>query len=488
MDHLSFTLNGQSHDVRDVSPNVTLLSYLRDTLGLTGTKEGCAEGDCGACTVVMLVADAQAGPTYQAVNACLLLLPMVHGRVLFTVEGLKTGETPHPAQASLVKHLGSQCGYCTPGVVMSMFEATYRTDLGQDWQVDDQMCGNLCRCTGYRPIREASQEVAGTCPKDRFQAELAEVEPVDRALDYEANQERFVMPTSFEALWKARAASPTAVLVNGGTDLGLRITKSFEKLPELISLEAIEGLTRLEVDDAGTLVIGGGVRLSALETFAEAVAPPLTRMLRYFGARQIKHRATMAGNLCTASPIGDMAPVLLALGAQALLRGPKGSRTVGLDEFFTGYRQTVLAEDEILEAVLVPPAPVGDVRSVAYKVSKRQELDISTVACGLWVHLDDAGTVLNARFGFGGMAATPVRAMSAENAVIGKVWSAELAAEAGAALSEDFKPLDDHRASAWYRSTVAKNLMVGFYDETALGGSPSLPYRPVGTVVPSEVR
>jgi xanthine dehydrogenase small subunit len=488
MDHLSFTLNGQSHDVRGVSPNVTLLAYLRETLGLTGTKEGCAEGDCGACTVVMLVADAPGGPAYHAVNACLLLLPMVHGRTLFTVEGLKTGETPHPAQSSLVKHLGSQCGYCTPGVVMSMFEATYRADLDQDWQLDDQMCGNLCRCTGYRPIRTATQEVAGTCPKDRFQAALTSAETTDRALEYEANEQRFAMPTSFDALWQARAATPDAVLVNGGTDLGLRITKAFETLPELISLEAIDALTRLEVDAAGTLVIGGGVRLSALESYAEDAAPMLTRMLRYFGARQIKHRATVAGNLCTASPIGDLAPAFLALGAQVSLRGPKGARTLPLSEFFTGYRQTMLADDEILEAVLVPPAPAGDVRSVAYKVSKRQELDISTVACGLWVHLDNAGTVLSARFGFGGMAAIPARAKNAEDLVIGKLWSAELAAKAGAALSEDFKPMDDHRGSAWYRSTVAKNLIVGFYEETAVGGSPAMPYRPVGTVVPPEVR
>lgn len=492
MEHLRFTLNGQPHDVRDVSPNVTLLAYLRDHLGLKGTKEGCAEGDCGACTVAILDTDAPEGPSYRAVNACLVLLPMVHGRTLRTVEGLEQGGEMHPVQESLVEHLGSQCGYCTPGVVMSMFEACYRADLAPDretdWKLDDQMCGNLCRCTGYRPIREATQQIAGRCPKDRFSAEVAEAQAEPRELTYVAGAERFFMPETFEALWTAQAAAPAAELVNGGTDLSLRITKSFETVPELISLEAMAALRRLELKDSGEIFVGSGVRLSDLEAFTETCSPVVARMLRYFGARQIKNRATVGGNLCTASPIGDLAPALLALGAKAVLRGPEGQRSLPLNEFFVGYRKTAMRADEILEGVVLPATPEGDVRAVAYKVSKRQELDISTVACGLYVHLDAQGVVQAARFGFGGMAATPSRAPLAEAAAVGQPWSAATAELAAQALLEDFSPIDDHRGSAWYRRTVAQNLVRGFFEETQGGGSPSLPHRPSGTVVLNEAR
>jgi len=485
---IRFTLNGRLLEVSGVSPNTTLLRYLRDTLGLMGTKEGCAEGDCGACTVAVLEPDLPGGPAYRAVNACLLLLPMVHGRQVLTVEGIAGADGPHPAQASLVAHLGSQCGYCTPGVVMSMFEATYRDDLDEDWKLDDQMCGNLCRCTGYRPIRDATREIAGTRPADRFAAALGEAEVEPRALEYGADGERWFMPDSFEALWAARAAAPEAELVHGGTDLSLRITKAFETLPALISLEALAPLARLEAEPDGGLFFGAGARLSALEAFCKDRAPSVERMLRFFGARQIKNRATVGGNLCTASPIGDLAPALLALGAEAHLRGPGGARVVPLDSFFEGYRKTALAPDEILEGVRIPPAPAGDVRVVSYKVSKRQELDISTVSAGLWVHLDAAGVVLAARFAFGGMAATPARAARAEARVIGQTWSEASANAAAAALQEDFQPIDDHRGSAWYRRTVAKNLLLGFFLETSAEPQPRLPYRPTGTVVPPEVR
>lgn len=488
MDNLRFTLNGQPHEVAGVAPNTTLLAYLRDHLGLKGTKEGCAEGDCGACTVAILDPDTAAGPAYRAINACLVLLPMVHGRSVVTVEGLAEGEALHPVQTSLVEHLGSQCGYCTPGVVMSMFEACYRDDVEAAWKVDDQMCGNLCRCTGYRPIREATQQVAGLRPHDRFTAALGQASASSRDLTYAAGSQRFFMPSTFDDLWAARRSAPKALLINGGTDLSLRITKAFEVLPELISLEALMDLRRLEVQADGALLVGSGVRLSDLEAFCADRAPVVARMLRFFGARQIKNRATLGGNLCTASPIGDLAPALLALGAQAILRGPNGQRSLPLHDFFLSYRKTAMLEDEILEGVVLPPAPKGDVRAVAYKVSKRQELDISTVSCGLYVQLDGAGVVTTARFAFGGMAATPARAKAAEAAVLGQVWSEASAQAAGLALEQDFSPLDDHRGSAWYRSTVAKNLLVGFFEETKGGGSPALPYRPTGTVVIGEAR
>lgn len=487
MQTIRFELNGQAHEVSGVSPNTTLLNYLRDHVGLTGTKEGCAEGDCGACTVAVLEPSGTGGPSYRAVNSCLVLLPMMHGRSLYSVEGIGTAAAPHLVQERLVEHLGSQCGYCTPGVVMSMFEACYRDDLDEDWKLDDQMCGNLCRCTGYRPIREATREVAGRRPTDEFTAALESASPKARALSYEAAGETFAMPESFDALWAARRAAPDALLVNGGTDLSLRITKAFEKLPALISLEALEDLQRMEVDSDGALFVGAGVRLSDLEDFTRTQAPVIERMLRFFGARQIKNRATLGGNLCTASPIGDLPPALLALDAEACVRGPNGTRTISLEDFFVSYRQTALAPDEILEGVRIPEQPSGDVRAVAYKVSKRQELDISTVSCGLRVVLDDQNVVQSARFAFGGMAATPARARSAEATVLGQPWTEATLESARAALDQDFTPIDDHRGSAWYRGTVARNLLLGFFREVTSSGHPRLPYRPSGTVVVEEV-
>jgi xanthine dehydrogenase small subunit len=487
MNRIRFTLNGQPREVTDVSPNLTLLNWLRNHAGLTGTKEGCAEGDCGACTVVVAEPEAPGGPAYRAVNACLVLLPMVHGRALYTVEGLADGDRPHPAQAALVENLGSQCGYCTPGVVMSMFEACYRADLDEPWKLDDQLCGNLCRCTGYRPIRDAARAVAGTRPADRFAAALAAATPQSRALTYAAAGGRFFLPETWEALWAAQAAAPGALLVNGGTDLCLRITKAFETLPDLIGLEALAPLRALEAHPDGRVFIGAGVRLSDLEAFAREHSPAVERMLRFFGARQIKNRGTVGGNLCNASPIGDLAPIFLALGAVAHLRSAGGSREVPLDAFFTAYRQTALAPGEVLEGVTLPAPPAGDVRVVAYKVSKRQELDISAVSAGLWVRLE-GGVVAEARFAFGGMAATPARAPRAEMLALGKPWSEATARAAATALDLDFAPLSDHRGSAWYRGAVAKNLLVGFYFETEGGpGAPRLGYRPTGTVQLQEV-
>ena len=482
---LEFSVNGERVAVRDLAPTTTLLQFLRSHLGLTGTKEGCAEGDCGACTVAFLEPDAPGGAAFRAVNGCLVLLPSCQGRSIYTVEGLREGKAPHPVQEALVQALGSQCGYCTPGVVMSMFEACYRPDLDEAWKLDDQLCGNLCRCTGYRPIREATQQIAGLRPKDRFTAALAAAEPGSRAVDYSTAAQRFVAPATFEALWPL-LAHPEARLVAGATDLGLEVTKRFVEHPLLVSLEAIPELARLDVEQ-GALRIGAMVRLADLEAAAREVSPPVQRMLRFFGARQIKNRGTVGGNLCTASAIGDLAPVFLALGAQVVLRSSGGQRRFQLEEFFVAYRKTALVPGEILEAVELPALPAGDVRAAAYKVSKRQELDISAVAAGLFVRLDAAGAVEEARFGFGGMAATPARARRAEAAALGAPWCEETAERAAVALAEDFRPIDDHRGSAWYRRTVAANLIRGFYLETQRAKLPRLPYRPTGTVSPEEV-
>jgi xanthine dehydrogenase small subunit len=473
-------LNDQWVELEGTAPTTTLLRYLRDAAHLTGTKEGCAEGDCGACTVAVIERDGAGQPVYRGVNACLVLLPMVQGKQVYTVEALKDPSgAPHPVQETLARAMGSQCGYCTPGVVMAMFEACYRTDLDAPWKHDAALCGNLCRCTGYRPIREATHAVAGLRPTDRFTRALHEAPPADMHLAYATKTQAFFTPTSLDELWEVMAAHPAARFVMGGTDLSLEITKRFAEPEQLISLEGLplRGIT--EVD--GGWRVGATTCLTELEDFAESKLVPVARMLRYFGARQIKNRATVGGNLCTASPIGDLAPVLLALGATAVLASKAGERKVPLDQFFLSYRKTALSPGEILAAVEVP-RPGADARVAAYKVSKRRELDISAVSAGFLVRTDAAGLVTEARLAYGGMAAVPARARKAEAALVGQPWTQEAVRAASLLIAQDLSPLSDHRGSATYRSLVARNLLRGFFDETRAEPQPKLPHPHTATV------
>jgi xanthine dehydrogenase small subunit len=430
--------------------------------------------------VAVLEADRRGGQRYRAVNSCLLLLPMLQGKHVYTVEGIKDDAGYHPAQQVLAEKIGSQCGYCTPGIVMSLFEGCYRDDLDEPWKVDAQMCGNLCRCTGYRPIRDAAKALAGTCPKDRF-ADLARTEPPEAmSLAYEARAQRFFTPDSLEALWPWLAAHPAARPVVGGTDLSLEITKRYAEPPELFSLEGIASLRTL-AEQGGVLAIGACVTVSDLEDFTRERLPALERMVRYFGARQIKNRATVGGNLCNASPIGDLAPVFLALEATAIAVSAKGERRIPFDDFFVSYRKTALLPGEVLARVEVP-LPHPDVRVGAYKVSKRRELDISAVAGCFAVTVDVHGQVVGARLAFGGMAATPARALEAEQALLGTHWNEENVEHAAHALADDFQPLSDHRGSSAYRMKVAQNLLRGFYAETLEVRTSRLPHPHTATV------
>ncbi len=486
-------LNDEALEIEGLAPTTTLLEYLRLHRRQLGTKEGCAEGDCGACTVVVVDPRAPGGPRYRAINSCLMLLPLLHGMRVYTVEALRErGGAYHPVQEQLVSALGSQCGYCTPGVVMAMFEACYRRDLDAPWKLDDQLCGNLCRCTGYRPIREATAAVAGMCPDDRFARVLADTDASapPAGLRYERGEQRFFSPTSFEELFEVMRAQPGHRFIGGATDLGLDVTKKRARFPVLISLANIPALRELAVpargDPGGVWRIGASVRLADLEDATEGRLPPLSRMLRFFGARQIKNSATVGGNLCNASPIGDLAPALLALGATAIARGEAGERAIPMDEFFVGYRTTALQPGELLARVELPALPAG-ARAVSYKVSKRRELDISAVAMAAVIETATrAGveTVTSARVGFGGMAATPSRAPAVEAALVGSPWSEASCEAAAARVAEDFTPLSDHRGSGWYRSTVAANLVRGLFLDTAVEPVPDLPDRPSGTILP----
>ena len=462
-DAIRFTVDGRAVEVTDAQPTTTLLQWLRAS-GRTGTKEGCAEGDCGACTVALKDIDAKGLPAWHAVNSCLLLLPMLHGREVLTAEGI-AGESLHPVQAAMVEHNGSQCGYCTPGFVMSMFEAYHRPDADAPTEVADQLCGNLCRCTGYRPIRDAMTACAKRRDADtRFRLPQAPAAPIP-PLRYEGASSRFDRPTTLDALLALRAAFPHAALVAGATEIAVEVNKKARRFPHLISTEAIPALREVR-REGDALSVGGAATLTALEDALGDELPALTKMLRVFASRQIRHRATLAGNLVTASPIGDLAPVLLSLDATITLGSVRGARTLPLSDFFVGYRRTAMARDEVVISVSIPLRPRDPAltrRVESYKVSKRRELDISIVAACFRVDLDADGVVRAAAIGLGGVAATPLRATRTEAALIGRPWTRETASRAAATLREEVRPIDDVRASARYRRALCGSLLEKFF-------------------------
>jgi len=467
----TFELNGKQEFVKDYSTNITLLQYLRRR-GLIGSKEGCAEGDCGACTVVLIDTDASGHNQYRAINSCLVPLPLIAGRKIVSVEGVATSAELHPVQQAMVNRHGSQCGYCTPGFIMSLFEAYHRKDLNEAWQLDDQLCGNLCRCTGYRPIREAACECLAQRDLPDSEIESA-VSPTGAtrldSIGYRTALETFFRPVTLAELWQLLTVNPDAQLVAGATELGLKITKLFQSFPTLISLEGIAELTVLEPNDTHWRV-GAAVTLTRVwETLGQEF-PVLASMLRWFGSRQIRNRATLGGNLATASPIGDSAPVLLALDAALVLESVNGARVVPLNEFFVGYRKTQLQPGEIIREILIPRersvAPPDQEFTRFYKASRRREMDISTVAGCFRIQLDVSGKVRLARVVYGGVAPTPVRAADVEAALVGKSWNRGTVAAIAEALAKRFAPISDVRGSAEYRAALIVELFEKFFEDT----------------------
>ena len=483
----ALTVNGSAVRIDGLPATTTLLDWLRST-GRTGPKCGCAEGDCGACSVALVDRDADGRPTYRTINSCLALLPMLAGREIVTVEGLAPADAPegglHPVQECMVDHYGSQCGYCTPGFVVSLFEGYYREDCRTPDRINDQLCGNLCRCTGYRAIRDAAlaayapgkggarppdalvtrPEVGP--PPDPFAARLKQPVTAPPPLEYGAGGERFLRPASLAELLALKRRFPEGVLVAGATEIGVELNKKFRKFPLLISTEAVPELTRLTATDTAWR-IGAAATLTAIEEKVAPEYPPLTRMLRLFASRQIRHRATLGGNLATASPIGDSAPVLLALDASLVLMAEGGERTVPLAEFFVGYRKTALRAGEIIREIVLPRfvPPAGLTRMADFvKVSHRQELDISIVAAAFRIDADASGVVRAARLAYGGVAERPRRALAAEAALVGRTLAAARAAVAEA-LRGEFTPIDDVRSSAAYR----RGLVVALWERFVSG-------------------
>jgi xanthine dehydrogenase small subunit len=463
-DRISFLLNGEPRTVSGLAPTTTVLDYLRGIERACGTKEGCAEGDCGACTVV-LGEPTTDGLRYRAINGCIAFLPQLDGKLLLTVEGLADGSALHPVQDAMVECDGSQCGFCTPGFVMALFAFQQGGEAASDDAIHEALAGNLCRCTGYRPIVEAARRIAAQ-PDRGFAARapalhdaLAALPPVeDVAIEQRAGQRtgRFFAPTSLGRLLALRAAHPEAHLLAGGTDLALLVTKQYRALDAVIAVTCVPELARIVLDDT-SLTIGAAATYSDALPLIERFFPSLGALIRRLGSRQIRNAGTIGGNIANASPIGDMPPALIVLGATVALRSATGGRELALEDFFVGYRKTALAQDEIVESVRVP-LPQSDTLFRTYKIAKRWDQDISAV-CGAYALEIVDGRVAAARIAYGGMAATPRRATHAEHALTGRAWSEPAVERAIAALADDFAPLDDWRASADYRRKVAGNLL-----------------------------
>jgi xanthine dehydrogenase small subunit len=482
-DDIRFLLNGERVDAAGVSPQTTLLEFLRDERRLTGTKEGCAEGDCGACTVVLAERDVR-GVAWKPVNACIRLLPSVDGKAVFTVESLAAADgRPHPVQRALVDCHASQCGFCTPGFAMSLFGLYKSAREPSRRAIEDALSGNLCRCTGYRPIVDAAQHMYRLPPADGWRGPgvaadgsrmltqedehiagaLAMLER-DRALEYEHDGQRWSAPRTADEVAAACAKRPKARIVAGMTDVALLVTKQHRTLDDVIYVGDVRDLAEID-ESADAFAIGAAVSLTGAAAALNREWPELEEAWQRFASVPIRNSATLIGNIANGSPIGDSMPALLALDARVVLRGEGGEREIALDAFYPGFRKTARDPGEFIAAVRIPRRPPALVLR-AYKIGKRFDQDISAVFVCFALTLD-GGVVRRARIGCGGVAAVPARARGTEAALEGAAWNAVTAERAAATLASEFTPIDDLRASAAYRREVLGNLLLRLFRETS---------------------
>ncbi|CAH1745400.1 Xanthine dehydrogenase, iron-sulfur cluster and FAD-binding subunit A [Thauera humireducens] len=472
-------LNDEAVEVADCAPSRSLLAWLRESRGLPGTKEGCAEGDCGACTVVVGELDPSApdGVRLAALNACIQFLPALDGKAVFTVEGIRAANGGlHPAQQAMIDCHGSQCGFCTPGFVMSLWahytNASAEASRPPTEAARSALSGNLCRCTGYRPILDAAQRMfelpAAAFDRAALRDRLRSLD-TGAPLDLHHPAGRFRAPRTLDALLAARAESPDATLLAGCTDIGLWVTKQLRDLADVIHLGAVDELKRIDVHD-GRLRIGAGASLTAAWSALVAHWPQLAEIAERFASPPIRNAGTLGGNVANGSPIGDSMPALIALGASVELASVRGRRRLPLEALYMGYRQTAMMPDELLATIEVPLPDAGQVFR-SYKLAKRFDSDISAVCAAFALRFAPAASsavqrIDDARIAFGGMAATPRRAAIAEAALAGQPWCEATVRAAMAALDADYAPLTDLRASADYRRRVARNLLWRFWLET----------------------
>ncbi|MDE0049364.1 MAG: xanthine dehydrogenase small subunit [Rhodospirillales bacterium] len=478
-----FLHQGEVVSLSDVAPDETLLDYLRLRRHACGTKEGCAEGDCGACTVALGTVS-HGRLEYAPVNACICLLGMIDGKELVAVDDLTGPDGAlHPVQDAMLRHHGSQCGFCTPGIVMSLFTLYHDGGRPDRQAVNDTLAGNLCRCTGYRPIVDAALEACAGAPRDTFAARGAAT--VERLASLDDGEDLFIgdeaagflaAPATVESLARLYARHPEATLVAGATDVGLWITKQLRTLPKIILLGRVAGLAGLRETERG-FHIGAGVTYAEAEGAMAAIDPDLVELFRRIGGRQIRAVGTIGGNIANGSPIGDTMPALIALGTTLHLRRGGATRSLPLEDFFIDYGRQDRAPGEFVTGIDVPRLGAGEVFR-CYKISKRFDQDISALL-GAFRFTVERGRIARARVAFGGMAATPKRAAATEAALQGlplgdlQSWDG-----ACAALASDFQPIDDMRASARYRLETAQALLRKALHEA--GGETSAATRIVG--------
>jgi xanthine dehydrogenase small subunit len=465
---IEFVLNGRTEKVDQIDPNLSILEWLRTKMRLTGTKEGCASGDCGACTVITGTPGQQGNIRYEAINSCISLIGSLHGKELITVDAFRQ-EPGHPVQRAMMEQHGAQCGFCTPGIVMSLvaLHANKEDTVPDDHRLLEALSGNLCRCTGYRPIIEAGRQAlvqewapeakhpAASLGRARDGGDEATIHQDSITLNSPEGP-RYNAPVSLDELRTLRREFPESRLVAGSTDLALEITQQLKTLDHMISVERVEELKSCR-QQGDELVIGAAATYQQFRAALSALWPAFDPMLERLGSLQIRNRGTLGGNIANASPIGDMPPPLMALGATLVLDGPDGERRLPLEDFFHGYKQTDLKPGEFVHSVRVP-APRANEQLHIYKVSKRLDDDISAVLGAFRLTVDN-GVVADCRLAFGGMAATPARAPGAEAALKGQPWNNNSVTAAITALASDFSPLTDARASAGYRLQVAGNLL-----------------------------
>ncbi|MGH8351997.1 MAG: xanthine dehydrogenase small subunit [Pseudomonas sp.] len=464
---IQFLLNRELRTEQRLDPNVTVLNYLREHLGKPGTKEGCASGDCGACTVVVGELEGDS-IRYRTLNSCLTFVASLHGKQLITVEDLKHNGQLHSVQQAMVDCHGSQCGFCTPGFVMSLFALQKNSDGHDKAQVHEALAGNLCRCTGYRPILDAAEQACCQAKPDQFDASQAQTIAQLRAIapkevaELNSGDKRCLVPLTVADLADLYSSHPEARLLAGGTDLALEVTQFQRTLPVMIYVGNVAEMKRVERFD-DRLEIGAATSLTDCYEALSAEYPDFGELLHRFASLQIRNQGTLGGNIGNASPIGDTPPLLIALGAQIVLRKGDSTRTLALEDYFLDYRVTARQESEFIEKIIVPRANASQTFR-AYKVSKRLDDDISAVCAAFNLRIED-GLVKDARVAFGGMAAIPKRALACEKALVGSAWYPGVIDRACAALAEDFTPLSDFRASKEYRLLTAQNLLRKYFLE-----------------------
>lgn len=478
------TVNGNRRPLDGAGSHTNTLDWLRDS-GLTGSKEGCAEGECGACAVMVAQPDGSGGTAWTSVNSCLLPVAALNGQEIVTSEGLGTPAALHPVQAEMAAGGSSQCGYCTPGFACSMAAEFYRrgrsaavASVPGDPSAGDEslgaphnpehgpngfdlaaLSGNLCRCTGYRPIRDAAYALGDPDEGDPLAARRDHSAPDQSPTDITGADGRFVRATTLAEALSLVAENPTAVLVSGSTDWGVEVNLRGRRTPLIVAIDRISQLRALKVTDQ-FVEIGAGLSLSEVERMLDGRVPLLAKLLPQFASKLIRNRATIGGNLGTGSPIGDTPPALLALGASLVLASVGGEREVEIATYFTGYRATLRRPDELIRAIRIP-LPLASLTAF-HKIAKRRFDDISSVAIAFALQID-YGIVQQARIGLGGVAATPLRALATEEALVGQSWTEQTVANASLVLGSEGTPMDDHRASAAYRRAMLAQALVKLF-------------------------